>query len=385
MNRNSLAYVCALALVSSVGCGDDTGATTADASQVDTDASTACTVTAWSAPSFATNAAVALALRDQIDQLAATAMRGAEQETIVVDEVSDLTALYEAGDPSIADIVTPAFDAIADDVFADFVALIAAGPRDLVDENGDWMPGADGGIFGTSTRGINAGGLEVRQILDKGWFGGAVLYRYALSLTEGPITEATIDALAAAWGTNDTLSFEERTDSANYSYGMGFHAPIAQVLTEAKAYAANPNCTAERDAAIVTLFRTWELAMVARTLFYANAASTTIAAATTDDELAAAFHELSEGLGLTLGFLGLTDPSSGPLSGEARVITDQQIETIMTALGVNIADLSASTTGSFIETPGDFATAVSSVESTVMAIYGLSAADIESYRAPTPG
>ena len=62
-----------------------------------------------------------------------------------------------------------------------------------------------------------------------------------------------------------------RTDSANYSFGMSYHATIAQNLTEAKAYAADENCTAERDAAIQAFFRNWEESMIARTVHYSNA------------------------------------------------------------------------------------------------------------------
>ncbi|HUH01091.1 MAG TPA: hypothetical protein VML75_03790, partial [Kofleriaceae bacterium] len=293
MKPTYLAFLCTVALgAGPAGCGDDGGGapdagSTADAI-VDTDAPPGtCPVTpgAWSAPAFATNAATALALRGQLDTLVGNAtMRGAETETVVVDELADLTGPYEAGTPSLSDTVVTQIDAIMDDVFADFVALVIAGPQDLVDANGDWTPGANGGIYGTDARGINTGGIEVRQIVDKGLFGGAVLYKYALEQTQGTITEATVDAIAAAWGTDDTLNPDNKTDSANYSHRMGRHADIAQALTNARAYAADAECTAERDAALVTVFRTWELALIARTVFYANAASTKLATATTDDE-----------------------------------------------------------------------------------------------------
>lgn len=395
MKPTYLAFLCAAALAAGpAACGDDGGGaadagSTADAMVPAPDAPPGtCPVTpgTWSAPAFATNAATALALRSQLDTLVGDAtMRGAETETVVVDELADLTGPYEAGTPSLSDTVVTEIDAIIDDAFADFVALVTAGPQDLVDNNGNWTPGASGGIYGTSSRGINTGGLEVRQIVDKGLFGGAVLYKYALEQTEGTITEATIDAIAAAWGTDATLNSENRTDSANYSFGMGFHAEIAQALTDAKAYAADADCTAERDAALVTAFRTWEQALIARTVFYANAASTKLAAATMDDDWASALHELAEGLGLAIGFYHLPHPTSGPLSGAGRVITDADIEAMMTALGVNLADLSASTTGAFVENPAGFATGVTTVEARVMTVYGLTQAEVEAYRAPTAG
>jgi hypothetical protein len=249
-----------------------------------------------------------------------------------------------------------------------------------------WTPGTDGGIFGDSARGLNAGGLEVRQLADKGLFGGAALYNYAVGLTTGTIHAGTIDALAAAWGTNETLDpAGDLTDSANYSHQMGFHAEIASALTQAKAFAADNNCTTERDEALRAFFRTWEQSLLARTIFYANEASGAVAAATTDSEFVGALHELGEGSGLTLGFRGVPDPTSGPLAGDAVVITDAQIDDIMAALGVDPANLNDSTTGLFVEDPAAFAAAVLAVEEIVAEVYDLDEADIESYREPVEG
>ncbi|MGD9762834.1 MAG: hypothetical protein AB7V27_03870, partial [Candidatus Binatia bacterium] len=192
----------------------------------------AVTPTAWSAPAWAANAAEALALRSQLGALTgASAMRGAEQGTVVLGGVPHLVDLYETGSPSLADVTTPAFDVIVAESFAEFVALIDAGPGDPVDANGNWTPGPNGGIYGTSPRGMNAGGLEVRQIVEKGLFGGGALYHYALRLTEGEIGAHTADALAAAWGANEMLDpAGALTHSASYSYQMGFHAEIATAL-----------------------------------------------------------------------------------------------------------------------------------------------------------
>jgi hypothetical protein len=313
-------------------------------------------------------------------------MRGAEQGTVVIGGVSQLVALYEDGSPSLADVTTPAYDAIVNDVFDEFVALLTAGAGVPIDESGLWMPGPDGGIFGDSSRGINAGGLEIRQLADKGLFAGAALYNYALSLTTASISAATIDALAAAWGANDTLDpAGDLTDSANYSYQMGFHAAIAAALTDAKAFAADSACTAELDESLRTFFRTWEQSMLARVIYYANRGSTMVAAATSDNELIEALHQLAEGVGLGLGFLGVPDPTSGPLAGDAVTITDAELAGIMEALGVEASNLNASTTGLFVEDAAAFAAAVLTVEGFVADVYDLDQAEIESYRNPTAG
>jgi len=393
MKTTKLGFAVAAALVaiSAAGCGDDeAGDDDDDVGQVDAgddiDAPAgACQLTAWTAPDFTTNAADALALRAQLDMLTGTTMRGAEQETVIVDEVSDLEAIYDGGSPALSASVPAGFDAIIDGAFAGFVAVALAGPQDLVDDGGNWTPGDDGGIFGARQAGINTGGLELRQIVDKGLFGGGGLYAYALGLTEGNITADTIDALAAAWGTDAALDPEARTDSANYAYRMGFHGGIAQALTAAKAYTADDACTAERDEALETFFEQWELALIARTVYYANASATAMAAATTDDERADALHELAEGLGLALGFYGLPDPSAGPMAGVGRVITDADVEAMMTALGVDIDDFGASTTGAFVSDSAGFQTGVTALETRVKQVYQLDDADIASYRTPTDG
>lgn len=359
-----------------MGCGDDSTGGDGDG-----DGDGDCTVTPgeWSAPDFEANAATELALRAQLDALV-----GAHAtDEVMVEEVEDLTSLYEAGNPSLASVTAAGFDAIVQDSFVDFVALALAGEQDLVDDDSNWTPGDDGGIFGT--RGINAGGIEVRQIVDKGLFGGGALYAHALTLTEGTITEATIDALAAAWGSNATLDPEMRTDSANYSFGMGFHGEIAGHLTDAKAYAADANCEAERDEAIVSFFRAWEQALIARTIFYSNAGSQALSAALDDAAIADALHELGEGFGLTVGFYGLADAASGPLAGAGRVITDADIEEMMPALGVDLADLSASSTGPFVEDRPALESGVIDFEATATDVYGLSDADLAAYRAPSEG
>ena len=393
-------------LVTAMACGDDDGGDgtddaddtaddgTDDGSGVDAGGG-ACEVVAWAAPEFDANAETALALRAQLDTLTGGEglMRGAEQELkgSEVDDVADLTAVYEGGDPSFAGNVTARYDAIVDDAFADFVALVGASAQDLIDDTGVWTPGEAGGLAGTSPRGINAGGLEIRQIADKGLFGGAGLYAYALTLTEGEITPATIDSLAAAWGGNDALGTGEGelTDSANYSFEMGFHATMAEALAAAKSYAADEACATQRDEAIVTFFRAWEQSMVARTIYYANASAALIAAAAKgpagDEDKIDALHELSEGIGLTFGFLGLPDPAAGPLSGAGRLLGDDDVEAMMTALGVDIADLSASTTGTFVEEVALLTTGIAAFEAAAIEVFGLSADDIASYRTPTPG
>jgi hypothetical protein len=429
---SSLSYLVTVALLAVPACGDDTGGTgegsgseststgpapTTDPPQtstmddtssssstagdtveptaedtVDTTAgdteTPACKAGPWEAPDWEANAAASLALRAQLDMLTGDpTMRGAETGAVVVDDIAVLLDAWEAGDPSLADAAQPGFLALAELAFAEFMEVLAAGEQDLMNAMlTAWEPGPAGGIWGGSDRGINEGGLEVRQLVDKGGFGGGVMYGYAVSLTTGDIDAATIDAIAAAWGANAALDPKgELTDSASYSYQMGFHADMAAALAAAKSHAEDPACTAERDEALVVFFRAWEQSNLARLVFYGNRAAGKLLMAADQSGFADVLHDLGEGLGMLIGYYGLPDPSDGPLSGGARTITDADIEAIAAALGVDLADLGASTTGTFLESLPTYEAAVEDLEGVVMDVYGIDAATIQSYRMPTPG
>lgn len=340
----------------------------------------------WDAPEWDANTAEALALRAQLDVLVSDTMRAAETGDLTLDGIDDLTGPYSAGNPSIQSITTSFYAGVVDDVFNEFLEVTAAGPNDLVNDEGVWTPGEAGGIFGMSNRGINEGGIEVRQLIDKGLFGGAALYNHALSLTTGDITPATIEALAALWGANSALDpAGDLTDSANYSHAMGYHAQIRSSLIAARAYAADDACGAERDEAVVSFFRAWEQAMFARFVFYANAGATRLGSAANDDDVASGLHQLAEGVGLALGFRGVPDPTSGPLAGAGRVVTDAQIDAMMSEVGVNASDLGASTTGEFVTDPAPFAEGVLEVESIAADAFELQSAEVEAWRNPSEG
>jgi hypothetical protein len=362
------------------GCGDD-----------DADAQDTCTLavpTEWTAPDWAANAADALALRARLDALVGdTLMRGAEVGNVVLSGPQALTDAYEAGDPSLADVTSPAFAPLLNQAFEEFVALVDAGAQDLIDPVGPtWTPGTSGGIYGLDYRGIDAGGIEVRQVVDKGLFAGAGLYAYALQLTAGPIEPGTIEALAALWGTDSNLDNQVVTDSAVYSYRMGFFSRIRAALIEAKGYAGNTRCTQKRDIAIQAFFKWWEQSMFARAVYYANAAANGRQTATSDELYADALHDLSEGLALAASFRDLADPGEGPMAGAPRQSNDQAIDTLLEAVGVDLADLNASTTGVlWTEDPSAFAAGVLTLEAQVTSMFGLTSAEIESYRNPTDG
>lgn len=379
---------------STTGTTDDDATDTLDGSTTDvetgTDTASACSVVdAWSAPDWEANVATEVTLRTALaDLVGSPLMRGAETGDVNLSGLTDLTGPFEAGRPSLASVTHGGFEAAVANSFEEFFDAIEAGPNDLM-TGGMWAPGDAGGIWGDSDRGINEGGIEVRQIVDKGLFGGGAFYHHALLLTEGTIDGETIDRIAYIWGNNAELDPENEDDplvhTANYSHRQGFHADMVAALTAAKAYAEDPGCGDERDAAVVEFFRLWETSTMSRVVYYINQMSVRLTTATTQDEFAEALHQLAEGLGLAAGFHGLPDPSSGPLAGAGRIIEDAEIDDILDALGFDPADQGSSTTGTYVESLPAFETAQSDSEAVIRDVYGVDQGTIATWRTPTPG
>lgn len=393
----AIAFVAA----STLACSDDdpTGdaGTSPDADNGGGGAEVACAITSptiWTAPAWETNAEAALALRDRLALLTGDGLlRGAETGAVAVTR-ADLDAVYGAGTPSLAGVSSPYLSGLVGDAFDELLAATAAGPRELVDATGQWSPGPHGGVWSTRTRAYNEGGIEVRMIVNMGLF-GAGFYNYAVGLTTGTIDEATVDALAAAFGANpglnpgrsdDAVAANQNRNSANYVYRMGLYGRARQALIAAKAYAASPGCVAERDLAIRSFFRAWEQGLIARFVYYSNAGAKGVANATTPEALATALHEQAEGIGLAIGFYQLPAAAAGPMQGVARGMTDELIANALGVLRVNVAgSLGTAALGSFVADPLAYAAAVRAAEAVVALAFGLGEAELASYRMPTDG
>lgn len=344
---------------------------------------------AWDARDWEANTADAYAVRSALDALVGDMlMRGSETGAVDLMGIEQLEAGWD-GTPSLADAASPEFATFVALAFEEFIAVIEAGEQDLIDAQGDWSPGEAGGVWGDSDRGINEGGLEVRQFIDKGSFGGGLLYAWAVAQTEGEIDAATIDAIAAVWGNNaalDPMAMETPlTDAASYSYQMGFHGTMVAALADAKTFAADEACTAERDAALVQFFNLWEQSMLARTIFYGNRAAGKLLVAETDTQFADVLHDLGEGLALALGFVGFADPASGPLADAGRIITDEQVLTLLGAYGIDVDAPGSSTTGVLLESLPNLEAANEAAQGVVMDTYSVDAGVIQTYVMPTAG
>ncbi|AKT39421.1 hypothetical protein [Chondromyces crocatus] len=290
---------------------------------------------------FATNAATELALRNQLNALNGL-MRNAETDLTVTPTSDELVALFDAGTPSLRDATTTYYQGEIEAAFDLFAA--AAGNT--------WTPASppvgDGGKYGAYI--FSAHGNDLRQTVEKGLF-GAAFYHHAASLSVGPIEEATIDQILAAFGAHPTFPGDSETadptvnpnpdrigaqyaerrspkDPGDSSRPLDAANPgpyfriKANLIKAQAAVRAGAECNAVRDQAIKDVLLDWERVNAATVIYYMNSAATQL---TTDNApettLAAGLHGYGEGVAFLHGFR--------QLPATARLITDAQIDALL--------------------------------------------------------
>jgi hypothetical protein len=338
----------------------------------------------WQAPSFDAHVAEALALRAAIDALNSS-LRAAEQDGVSTLSAAAWLEALDSGSPSAGSVLTSAWRPVVEGSLAVFADADANGAVALLDGEAWAAPGV-GGVVGNDARLLSGGGIEPRQVFEKGIIAGGGLYAWALAQTADGVQDADIDAIAAAFGVD--VAFDPaatRTDASNYTYAMGFYAPVRSGLARARAYLASEDCVAERDAALASAFGAWERGMVLRGYFYADLARDMVAANPDEDTLVDALHELSEGVAMIGGFRGLQGPGSGPFAAGLRQLDDAQLDRILDALGVDLVDLNRATTGPRLLDATGRDRMVSDVEAALSEGYGISPAEVQAFLAPTPG
>lgn len=291
------------------------------------------------------NAATELAVRGQFFALTSL-MQSAEADLLITPTLEELTALYEAGSPSVRSITTAYYDARILDVFAEFAA--AAGST--------WTPASPpsgpGGKYGSNI--FSAYGIDLRQAVEKGLF-EAAFYNHALSLLGGPIEEATVDRLLATYGAHP--SFPGNSDAADpmtnpnpdrigaqyaerrspkdpndptrpadpASPGPYFRIK-AELIRAKAAIQAGSECDAARDEALGRVMDEWERVMFATVIYYFNDSSLKLTKENpTEADLAGGLHGYGEAIGFIHGFKGMPE--------DGRHITDAQIDALLALVG----------------------------------------------------
>lgn len=339
---------------------------------------------------YDTNAKVEVTLRAQFTALN-DLMRTAEVDLANKPTAAEITALYEAGNPSIKDVTTMYYDGRVLDWFADFEA--AAGNT--------WMPtnppAGPGGKYGNYI--FSAFGTDLRQAVEKGLF-TAAFYNRALMIMKNPLDAAAMDRLVTVFGAHpDFPGSSEISDPAIVPHpdrlwaqyaerrspkdpndskkpadpkNPGPYFRIKADFIRAKAAVAKGSaCDAARDEALSRIMLEWERVMGATVIYYLNDASLKLTKENpTDSDLAGGLHGYGETMAFIHGFRGLP--------ADARVITDAQIDALLESIG---APHDADATSYLLVTdPATEVPKLLAAADEIAKIYGFSAQEVELFK-----
>jgi hypothetical protein len=360
---------------------NDSGTTTdggTDAPAQPDTGTTSCGLTipaTYESAAYETNAATELALRAAFKAYTDKLKKVETDNTAVTAQ--ELEDLYGAGAPSLKSTSNTYFQGKLGEWHTAFAAAATK----------TWTPseppGAEGGKFGSYL--FSARGVDLRQQIEKGLF-GAVFYNHALTVMNGPLTEASIDKLVAIFGAHPSFpnddkaaqnpdvyvaSYAERRDKKDAA-NPGPYLKIKTALITAKAaIKEGDRCKTDRDAALATFRKEWEKALMATVIFYANDAATKLATdPATPTTQSNGLHSYNELVAFIHGFKGV--PQSG------RVITDAQLDELLT-MGL------APSAGDFngykmvTDTAGSVGR-LKQIADKVIPIYGFTAAEVDAFK-----
>ncbi len=379
-------------LAASAGCGDDTetsgstSSTTSSSSTTGTGGTDStstgtggggCGLTlpaTYESPAYEKAAAAELTVRAQFKAFT-DPMKAADLDLTVQPTAAQLTALFDAGSPSLRAITTPYYAPKVETSIGVFVG--AAGKT--------WAPvdppSGPGGQYGKYL--FTATGTDIRQSIEKGLF-GAALYNHAFALMKGTITEATIDSLVAIYGAHPSFPQDDKAmthpDTLVAQYAKRRNKPgadgpyqtIKKSLITAKAAAfAGASCDGERDAALATFRQEWEKVIFSTVIFYLNDASLKLSTEpATTDTVSGGLHGYGEVVSFVHGYRGVPQ--------EGKKITDAQIDELLAAIN---APHDKPATSYKLAT--DAATEIPKLQkaiTTIATIYGFSAQEVDGFK-----
>jgi hypothetical protein len=287
---------------------------------------------------------------------------------------TELKAIYNEGSPSLRSVSTTAAQALIDgylDAYGDAVGKTWT-PADA-DKDGGAAAGGKYGNFHFSKEGV-----DLREAIAKTLLGGA-LYNHVVGLVAAPITDATIDRLLVAFGAS--VNFANRTDAdagadkdeliAEYasrrddkSQPTGIYRKIKiALLTMKAAVAAGDKCKADLDGAVATYLAEWEKASYATAIFYLNDAANKAVAPNPNGP--STLHAYAEAVGFIGSFKGVPPAK--------RKISDAQIDALLLKVG-------STSPYKLVTSFGERVLKLNEAVNDIAAIYGFSAAEIETFK-----
>lgn len=326
---------------------------------------------------FASHTAAQAAVRSALTVLTDEMKKGRVQANTV--SFSTLTQLYTSGAPSLSSLTSSYY-------------------RGRIEGSGGWLdnlaqasgnaytpgaPAGSGGVFGGYL--LDEHGLELEQMVEKGLF-AAAMYNHAITLMQGPLTEATPDQLLSIFGAHP--DFPNTTTAANTanpdkfmaqyaarrdkSDGTGLYSQMEAALIKLQAaIAAGEDYGQERDEALQAYQRTWEKVCFATVINYCHTTISRLSATSpTDADRANAIHAYGEAVGFTHGWRTLPQ--------EFRLITDAQLDELLTLM--NAPYDAAPASYKFLTDPVSELPKLTQVIGRLQTIYGFTNQEVEDFR-----
>lgn len=297
----------------------------------------------------------------------------------VVVSYDNLAALYNVGNPSLAEVSTPYFAALVDGEGGWLYEL-------ALSSGGTYTPGSPTGQGGTLGAYLfDENGLELEQLVEKGQF-GAVLYKHATDLLAGPISASTVDQLVAIFGANPTFpntpsaANTPRPDRAMANYaarrdkndGKGLYTQMENAFIKLQAAVnAGANYNKERDEAIAALTLTWEKVNAATIINYCHTTISVLSSTNpTPAQVGNALHAYAEGVGFIHGWKTIPQ--------QRKRITDAEIDQLLVLFNAPAGEVP--TSYRFATDPVNELPKLQEVISRLQTLYGFTNQEIEDFR-----
>ena len=289
-----------------------------------------CAAETYPDEGFNTNAADALTLRTALKNLN-DPMKAAETSVATRATASQLETLWTAGSPSLKSITAPAHQTLVSEIFQKFE--LASGSA--------WTPvdpaAGPGGIYGSWI--FSPTGVDLRQLMEKGLFGGAH-YAEAARLMTATAKPGDVDQMVALFGANPSFPMDDKAmispDVHSAVYAKRRTNPTAATpgpylaikaafMNARQATLVGADCAPQREAAFAAIREQWERSLLGTVVYYMTSSATILEKSTpTAMEKASALHGIGESIGFLRGLRAV--PSS------QRIITDAQLDQVLGTL-----------------------------------------------------
>lgn len=292
---------------------------------------------------------------------------------------STLSALYNAGDPSLKSLTTP--------FFATQMDSTAGWLKDLAQSSGNqYIPGTsstNGGVYHGYL--FNEKGLELEQLIEKGLL-NAVFYAQAVALMEDGVTVEECDKMLALFGAHPDFSNTPNPARATHpDMLMAQHAARRDDNTQTGLYSqireafirlqaainAGGDYQEDQDKAAQDVRVLWEKISFA-TAVHACQQFTALMSQTAPQEpdRARALHHYAEAVGLIYGFRTIPKAS--------KIMSDGEIDVLLSLL--RVAPGTQVKSYLFIVDPGNAFPNIYQVEQKIQLKYQFGANEMEGFK-----